>query len=248
MRAIEHEDVDKDPSSSPTPSPGLKRSGTKRSSPRSSHKKDANQRDRMQFATQQVFVHTQSYSSFTFPPPDHRKPAHTLGERDVALEREREREAGEFAKDQVLAHRERDRRHARRTEQRAMLGGELIEPFKVSLGAPSMVCHHRSVSSIGGWMAVVLNALRLLPSSYCIRRVFNLSPRVTSDITIGDLSLVFMPRSRVPLLTSICLGRRNVQAYRRYSLLPSLHTTLARREVAGVVVVAASTHPDAGAA
>ncbi|KAI0347038.1 hypothetical protein BDW22DRAFT_1425119 [Trametopsis cervina] len=54
-------------------------------------------------------------------PPKNANPGlehpHTLGEYDAKLARERKREAGEFAKDQVYAHRERDREHARLTEQ-----------------------------------------------------------------------------------------------------------------------------------
>lgn len=43
----------------------------------------------------------------------HVRSAHMLGDRDVLLELERERDAAAFAKDQVLAHRERDRHQAR---------------------------------------------------------------------------------------------------------------------------------------
>ena len=61
-----------------------------------------------------------SFSSWSFPPRDivsgPSKP-HMLGDPDPMLERERAWEAGEFAKDAVLAHRERDRAHARQVEK-----------------------------------------------------------------------------------------------------------------------------------
>jgi hypothetical protein len=76
-----------------------------------------------------------SFSSWSFPPRDDRlavhKP-HTLGSRDSKLERERAWEAGEFAKDTVLAHRERDRQHAREVE-RDRRGSHKVSTFHVDL-------------------------------------------------------------------------------------------------------------------
>lgn len=68
-------------------------------------------------STKEKARQTSPYTFATFfPPRDHRAtPAHphTLGAPDALRDREREREAGQFAKDQVLARRERDRRLAR---------------------------------------------------------------------------------------------------------------------------------------
>lgn len=79
-----------------------------------------------------------AYSPFSFPP--YREPVEVgrrharLQHADPALERERARVAGEHAKDQVLAHRERDREHARQTEQwsSSMMGQEGQELQQVS--------------------------------------------------------------------------------------------------------------------
>lgn len=62
------------------------------------------------------------FSSFTFPPRHTRSEPggpHTLGSPDPLLQREREREEAEFAKDAVLAHRERDRLQYSDRERRA---------------------------------------------------------------------------------------------------------------------------------
>ena len=69
-----------------------------------------------------------AYSSFSFPPRSSKsKHAHTLGDLDASLEHERAREAAEQAKGLVLAHLERDRQHARETEQ-----WSVAKPHKVS--------------------------------------------------------------------------------------------------------------------
>lgn len=75
-------------------------------------------KDRTRSTKDKSMTYTSAYSSFSFPPREARVGTHihTLGGRNLALEREREREAAAQAKDLVLAHRERDRAHARQTE------------------------------------------------------------------------------------------------------------------------------------
>ena len=69
-------------------------------------------------------------------PPDTLKPtskhAHVLGSYDAVLVKERKRDAGEAAKDQVLAHRDRDREHARLTNRWSLLDNEMEVVQKVS--------------------------------------------------------------------------------------------------------------------
>ncbi|KAF7792130.1 hypothetical protein EIP86_003160 [Pleurotus ostreatoroseus] len=109
MKAVQRSHSSSSPNS--TSSSGHDDKGSERSSRKS--------RDRTR-STKEKALGYSSYSSFSFPPRESRdsklNSAHTLGGRDIVLEREREWAAGEHAKDIVLAHRERDREHARQTE------------------------------------------------------------------------------------------------------------------------------------
>lgn len=102
-------------SSSPTsstPSPGRKGKG------RAHHKPKDRTRSTKEKVLGSSYPTTFTTSFATFGHSGSRVPArpHMLGDPDPALDRERERDAGAFAKDDVFARRERDRQHARQTE------------------------------------------------------------------------------------------------------------------------------------
>lgn len=102
-------------SSSPTsstPSPGRKGKG------RAHHKPKDRTRSTKEKMLGSSYPNTFTTSFATFGHSGSRVPArpHMLGDPDPALDRERERDAGALAKDDVFARRERDRQHARQTE------------------------------------------------------------------------------------------------------------------------------------
>lgn len=91
-------------------------------------------KDRSRSTREKALGPTPSFSSFSFPPRG--KDAtimrpHILGSPDPVMDRERARDDGQFAKDAVLAHRERDREHARQSEHHRL--DRSIRSQKVSI-------------------------------------------------------------------------------------------------------------------
>jgi hypothetical protein len=113
--------------------------GKKRSSPKSRKGKTRLAKD--------LHVLSSAYTPI-FPPTgllSGMEHAHSLGDYDPKMARERKREAGEATKDQVLARRERDREHARLTEQ-----WSLAESESEKVSVPIQICiqaHMRSLLS-----------------------------------------------------------------------------------------------------
>lgn len=87
--------------------------------PRGKGKDRSDRSDRSRSTKSKALGPTPSFTTWSLPPRDKRPPLpsrpHILGAHDPIMDRERAREEGQFAKDVVMAHRERDRKHAKQS-------------------------------------------------------------------------------------------------------------------------------------